>query len=107
MRERSTEILTPMHLATLDMMFPWGLNFLYIPLPMTNTTGEGRRRHVSKVFDRTVCDPEHIFLFEHTGMTQRVGLPPSLPGSTVLLTLIITGASEKYYTVFSYANIET
>ena len=101
-----------MHLATLDMMFPWGWTFLYIPLPMTNTTGEGRRRHVNKVFDRTICDPEHVFLsalqpyFGNTGVTQRVGLPPSPPGSTVLLTLIITGASEKYYTVFSYANTE-
>ena len=44
-----------MHLATLDMMFPWGWTFLYIPLPMTNTTGESRRRHVNKVFDRTIC----------------------------------------------------
>jgi hypothetical protein len=49
-REGEGGALTPMHLATLPMMLPWGWNFLYIPLPRTNTTAQGRRRGITIEF---------------------------------------------------------
>lgn len=79
--ERVTEILTPMHLATLLMMLPCGFTFLYILLPMTNTTKWGKRKYVNTFAAHGL--EGHAFglwlCFRNKWITCRMSLPTYLP----------------------------